>query len=80
MQNAEFDSLNYNNLYRTSWFVDFSSLDIFPQEKFQLASAERMAGGNMMNLPAMEQTRKLANTLAENSDPKFQVDILYIIL
>lgn len=53
------------------------TLDIFPQEKFQLASAERMAGGNMMNLSAMEQTRKLANTLAENNDPKFQVDILY---
>lgn len=56
--------------------VDCNSLYILPQEKFQLASAERMAGGNMMNLSAMEQTRKLANTLAENNDPKFQVDIL----
>ncbi|XP_022940955.1 peroxisome biogenesis protein 5 [Cucurbita moschata] len=44
----------------------------FEQEKFQLASAQQMAGGNMMNLSAMEQTRKLANTLAENNDPKFQ--------
>ena len=56
--------------------VDCNSLDILPQEKFQLASAQNMAGGNMMNLSAMEQTRKLANTLAENNDPKFQVDIL----
>lgn len=55
--------------------VDCNSLYILSQEKFQLASAERI-GGNMMNLSAMEQTRKLANTLAENNDPKFQVDIL----
>ncbi|XP_016900629.1 peroxisome biogenesis protein 5 isoform X2 [Cucumis melo] len=45
----------------------------FEQERFQLGSAQKMAGGNMMNLSAMEQTRKLANTLAENNDPKFQV-------
>lgn len=57
--------------------VDCNSLDMLPQEKFQLASAEKMAGGNMMNLAAMEQTHKLAKTLADNNDPKFQVDIVY---
>lgn len=56
--------------------VDCNSLGLLPQERFQLGSAQKMAGGNMMNLSAMEQTRKLANTLAENNDPKFQVDIL----
>ena len=55
--------------------MNCNSLDILLQEKFQLASAQQMAGGSMMNLSAMEQTRKLANTLAENNDPKFQVNI-----
>jgi peroxin-5 len=33
-----------------------------------------MTGGmNMANLAAMEQSRMLAQTLASNNDPKFQV-------
>lgn len=36
-------------------------------------SADHMRGVNMANLAAMEQTRMLANTLAQNDDPKFQV-------
>lgn len=31
-----------------------------------------MRGGNISNLAAMEQTRMLAHTLAQNNDPKFQ--------
>lgn len=33
----------------------------------------QMRGANIPNLAAMEQTRMLAHTLAQNSDPKFQV-------
>jgi hypothetical protein len=36
-----------------------------------------MRGANISNLAAMEQTRMLANTLAQNDDPKFQVYMLY---
>lgn len=32
-----------------------------------------MGGVNVPNLAAMEQTRMLAHTLAQNEDPKFQV-------
>lgn len=32
-----------------------------------------MGGVNIANLAAMEQSRMLANTLAQNNDPKFQV-------
>lgn len=32
-----------------------------------------MRGANIANLAAMEQTRMLAHTLAQNNDPKFQV-------
>ena len=32
----------------------------------------------MPNFAAMEQTRMLANTLAQNGDPKFQVSLLYM--
>ncbi|CAL8998763.1 unnamed protein product [Prunus brigantina] len=44
----------------------------FEQEQSQLMSADHMRGANMANLAAMEQTRMLANTLAQNDDPKFQ--------
>lgn len=33
----------------------------------------QMRGANSSNLAAMEQTRMLAQTLAQNEDPKFQV-------
>jgi len=36
-----------------------------------------MRGSNISSLAAMEQTRMLANTLAQNDDPKFQVNMLY---
>ena len=42
----------------------------------QLSSVDQMQGMNMPNLAAMEQTRMLANTLAQNDDPKFQVYLL----
>lgn len=32
----------------------------------------------MSNFAAMEQTRMLANTLAQNADPKFQVYLLFM--
>ena len=41
-------------------------------EHSQLSSADQMRGMNMSNIAAMEQTRMLANTLAQNADPKFQ--------
>ena len=42
----------------------------------QLSSADQMRGANISNIAGMEQTRLLANTLAQNSDPKFQVCLL----
>ena len=33
----------------------------------------QMGGANTANLAAMEQSRMLAQTLASNNDPKFQV-------
>nr|KYP49945.1 Peroxisomal targeting signal 1 receptor [Cajanus cajan] len=41
-------------------------------ERSQLSSVDQMRGMNMPNFAAMEQTRMLANTLAQNGDPKFQ--------
>ncbi|XP_027333558.1 peroxisome biogenesis protein 5 isoform X2 [Abrus precatorius] len=41
-------------------------------EHSQLSSADQMRGMNIPNFAAMEQTRMLANTLAQNGDPKFQ--------
>ncbi|XP_061375213.1 peroxisome biogenesis protein 5 [Gastrolobium bilobum] len=41
-------------------------------EHSQLSSVDQMRGTNMSNFAAMEQTRMLANTLAQNGDPKFQ--------
>ncbi|EEF27074.1 peroxisomal targeting signal type 1 (pts1) receptor, putative [Ricinus communis] len=43
----------------------------FDQEQ-QLLSVDQMRGANISNLAAMEQTRMLAHTLAQNNDPKFQ--------
>ncbi|CAJ1958585.1 unnamed protein product [Sphenostylis stenocarpa] len=42
-------------------------------EHSQLSSVDQMQGMNMSNFAAMEQTRMLANTLAQNGDPKFQL-------
>lgn len=47
------------------------------QEQSQLTSAEHMRGVNIGSLAAIEQTRMLANTLAQNDDPKFQVYMLH---
>ncbi|GER52742.1 peroxisomal targeting signal 1 receptor [Striga asiatica] len=44
----------------------------FEHEQSQLASIDQMRGSNTANLAAMEQTRALAHTLAQNNDPKFQ--------
>ncbi|XP_065863047.1 peroxisome biogenesis protein 5 [Euphorbia lathyris] len=43
----------------------------FEQEQ-RLTSLDQMRGANIPNLAAMEQTRMLAHTLAQNNDPKFQ--------
>lgn len=43
------------------------------QEHSQLASIDQMRAPGVPNLAAMEQTRMLAHTLAQNNDPKFQV-------
>ncbi|CAI9264775.1 unnamed protein product [Lactuca saligna] len=45
---------------------------IRPDEKTQMTSVDRMASANIPYLPAMEQTRMLAHTLAQNTNPKFQ--------
>jgi hypothetical protein len=42
------------------------------QHQSQMAMGQ-MGGGTMSNLAAMEQSRMLAQTLASNNDPKFQV-------
>ncbi|XP_057474049.1 peroxisome biogenesis protein 5-like isoform X2 [Actinidia eriantha] len=44
----------------------------FEHEQSQIASVNQIEGSNIANLAAMEQTRMLAHTLAQNSDPKFQ--------
>ncbi|KAF8031314.1 hypothetical protein BT93_D0494 [Corymbia citriodora subsp. variegata] len=44
----------------------------FDQQYSQLATVDQMGGVNVPNLAAMEQTRMLAHTLAQNEDPKFQ--------
>ncbi|PHU04101.1 Peroxisome biogenesis protein 5 [Capsicum chinense] len=45
----------------------------FEHEQSQLGMIGQMRGANIPNLAAMEQTRMLAHTLAQNSDPKFQL-------
>ncbi|OVA13117.1 Tetratricopeptide repeat-containing domain [Macleaya cordata] len=44
----------------------------FQQEQSQMISMGQIQGANISNLAAMEQTRMLAHTLAQNDDPKFQ--------
>ncbi|GFZ12650.1 peroxin 5 [Actinidia rufa] len=44
----------------------------FEHEQSQIASVNQIGGSNIANLAAMEQTRMLAHTLVQNSDPKFQ--------
>ncbi|OEL30672.1 Peroxisome biogenesis protein 5 [Dichanthelium oligosanthes] len=44
----------------------------FEQHQSQMAMGQ-MGGANMANLAAMEQSRMLAQTLASNNDPKFQM-------
>nr|CAB3481340.1 unnamed protein product [Digitaria exilis] len=44
----------------------------FEQHQSQMARGQ-MGGANMANLAAMEQSRMLAQTLASNNDPKFQL-------
>ncbi|KAL7600285.1 peroxisome biogenesis protein 5 [Lactuca sativa] len=44
----------------------------FQHEQTQMTSVDRMAGANIPSLAAMEQTRMLAHTLAQNTNPKFQ--------
>uniref|UniRef100_A0A5B7BJ86 Uncharacterized protein n=1 Tax=Davidia involucrata TaxID=16924 RepID=A0A5B7BJ86_DAVIN len=44
----------------------------FEHEQSQITSVNQMGGANFSNLAAMEQTRMLAHTLAQNDDPKFQ--------
>ncbi|XP_074584433.1 peroxisome biogenesis protein 5 [Curcuma longa] len=44
----------------------------FEQEQSQLARIGQVGGANMSQIAAMEQSRMLAHTLAQNDDPKFQ--------
>ncbi|THU59910.1 hypothetical protein C4D60_Mb07t07010 [Musa balbisiana] len=44
----------------------------FEHEQSQLASVGQVRGANMSHIAAMEQSRMLAHTLAQNTDPKFQ--------
>ncbi|XP_051124811.1 peroxisome biogenesis protein 5 isoform X2 [Andrographis paniculata] len=41
-------------------------------EHSQIASIDQMRGSSIPNVAAMEQSRMLAHTLAQNNDPKFQ--------
>ncbi|KAL0399025.1 UNVERIFIED_CONTAM: Peroxisome biogenesis protein 5 [Sesamum radiatum] len=75
--NALLSSLDIDNDIRArgpipgdirSWRI----IGMSPKEQSQLASIGQMRGSNMPNLAAMEQTRLLAHTLAQNNDPKFQ--------
>ncbi|XP_062113588.1 uncharacterized protein LOC133824652 isoform X2 [Humulus lupulus] len=43
------------------------------REQSQLMSMDHVRGVNVANLADMEQSRMLANTLAQNNDPKFHV-------
>ncbi|CAH1433076.1 unnamed protein product [Lactuca virosa] len=42
-------------------------------EQTRMMSVDRMAGANIPSLAAMEHTQMLAHTLAQNTNPKFQV-------
>ncbi|KAL3851064.1 hypothetical protein ACJIZ3_012946 [Penstemon smallii] len=44
----------------------------FEHEQSQLATVHQLGAPSISNLAAMEQTRMLAHTLAQNNDPKFQ--------
>ncbi|KAK6934703.1 hypothetical protein RJ641_034858 [Dillenia turbinata] len=44
----------------------------FEREQSQMALSGQMRGANISNFAPMEQTRMLAQTLAQNNDPKFQ--------
>jgi peroxin-5 len=44
----------------------------FEHEQSQITTLDHMRGANIPSLAAMEQTRMLAHTLAQNEDPKFQ--------
>lgn len=54
-------------------YIAFDCVILWSQEQSQLASMDHMGSANLANLAAMEQSRMLANTLAQNHDPKFQV-------
>ncbi|XP_043700533.1 peroxisome biogenesis protein 5 isoform X1 [Telopea speciosissima] len=44
----------------------------FEQEQSQITSMGNMRSGNISSMAAIQQTRMLAHTLAQNEDPKFQ--------
>ncbi|OWM85954.1 hypothetical protein CDL15_Pgr012204 [Punica granatum] len=56
----EFNQLRVNHGNPESWAHSFEQ------------QHDRMRGTNVPNVAAMEQTRMLAHTLAQNNDPKFQ--------
>ncbi|XP_047320093.1 peroxisome biogenesis protein 5-like [Impatiens glandulifera] len=44
----------------------------FDREQTQIMSVNQMRGAHIPNIAALEQSRLLAHTLAQNNDPKFQ--------
>ncbi|KAK4778796.1 hypothetical protein SAY86_006324 [Trapa natans] len=75
----EFNQLRVNHGNPESWARSFEQqhgsngwASEFEQEQSQLMAADRMRGANLPNMAAMEQSRMLAHTLAQNNDPKFQ--------
>ncbi|BBN18341.1 peroxin-5 [Marchantia polymorpha subsp. ruderalis] len=46
--------------------------DQFGEHQQQMAARGQFRNGEMNNMAALEQTRSLVNTLAQNQDPKFQ--------
>ncbi|KAM7460241.1 hypothetical protein LguiA_035810 [Lonicera macranthoides] len=53
-------------------FIRLVIADFAVIEQSQITTLDQMRGANIPSLAAMEQTRMLAHTLAQNGDPKFQ--------
>ena len=64
---------NQRAIFRVLYIASSSCNFVLSQEQSQLTSVDHMGGVNAASFAAMEQSRMLANTLAQNHDPKFQV-------
>ncbi|XP_022855908.1 peroxisome biogenesis protein 5-like [Olea europaea var. sylvestris] len=71
MSNQIFAHWKLPLLFLTLYF-DITIFLQLSQEQSQLALIDQMRRANISSLAAMEHTRKLAHTLTQNNDPKFQ--------